>query len=57
MSAKVDADTDVLMDDSVRINPMLQEMASQAAAAEAAAGAEPTCDAGHVMTWRSVQCQ
>ena len=53
MLARVEADTDKRMDNGVRINPALREMARRAAAAEAAAEAGPTCGAGHVLTWRS----
>ena len=53
MLARVEADTDVLMDNGVRINPGLQEMARRATAAKAAAEAGPRCGAGHSLTWRS----
>ena len=53
MLARVEADTDKRMDNGVRINPALREMARRAAAAEAAAEAGPTCGAGHALTWCS----
>ena len=54
MFARMDAEADARMDNGVRINPMLKEMARRAAVAEEVAGdREPTCEAGHAMAWCS----
>ena len=52
MLARVEADTDELFDNGVRINPTLREMSRLAAVAGTTAEAGPRCKAGHVLAWR-----
>ena len=52
MLARVEARTDELFDNGVRINPALREMSRLAAVAGATAEAGPRCNAGHALTWR-----
>ena len=52
MLARVEARTDELFDNGVRINPTLREMSRLAAVTGTTAEAGPRCEAGHVLTWR-----